>query len=356
MVVRYPELIGSTGNDTFNANDYVAMMGLQGDDDFGGVSALDIGGSGNDYYYIGVPGIVTVMERSGAGDALVATEIGFNRATTRAITIDSRHLFMFDTASSQGMVLLDWQQPANHIETFVLSGITYSYDQFAAGIATFPHYEGSFTWEGAQAAGYFLLGPDENTASLNEMLDFYKNRSIGLENPVFLVTDNDAGSNGAIAAVPYSGPVSRLDLQFIGNDHGEAIAGTAFSDFINAGGGNDAIDAGMGDDVIDGGTGSNFLTGGPGLDTFFLDGRGGGVTWSTITDWQAGEQLSLWGWQPGVSKATWVANDGTPGWTGVTLHADLNGDGTVETSVTWTGRSQADLPTAHEFNDLLWFV
>lgn len=40
----------------------------------------------------------------------------------------------------------------------------------------------------------------------------------------------------------------------------------------------------------------------------------------------------------------------------MTLHCDLNGDGTIETSVTWTGRSQADLPTPHQFDGLLWFV
>jgi Ca2+-binding RTX toxin-like protein len=356
MVLRYPELTGGTGNEAINSTTYTAMLGLQGHDDFRGVSSLAIGGSGNDYYYIGAPEILTIMDRSGLADAVVATAIDFSRITTRAITLDSRHLFLFDTQSSQAMVLLDWQQPANHIETFVLSGVTYSYDQFAANVAGFGRYEGSFTWEGAQDAGYFLLGPEETTPALNESLDFYRAKSIALEQPVILVTNNDAGSNETFAAIPYSGPVTRLDLQFIGSEQSEAILGTAFSDFINSGGGNDAIDGGMGDDVIDGGTGSNFLTGGAGQDTFFLDGRGGTTTWSTITDWQPGEQLSLWGWLPGISTASWVVSDGTPGWTGATLHADLNGDGVVETSVTWTGRSQADLPAPKEFDGVLWFV
>jgi hypothetical protein len=79
-------------------------------------------------------------------------------------------------------------------------------------------------------------------------------------------------------------------------------------------------------------------------------------TWSTITDWEPGEQLSLWGWLPGVSAAHWVDEDGVAGFRGVTLHADLNGDGTVETSVTWSGRSQADLPAPNAFDGLLWFV
>ncbi len=356
MVLRYPELLGGSGNEAFNANAYAAMFGLQGHDDFGGVSAMAIGGSGNDYYSIGVPAIVTVMERSGTNDAVAATEIGFGRNSTRAITLDSRHLFLFDTASAQAMVLLDWQQPANRVEVFVLSGTTYSYDQFAAAIAGFPRYEGNFTWEAASAAQYFALAPGETTAVINESLSYYRATSIMMEQPAFAVADVATGTSGTLVAIPYTGPVGHLDLQFIGGNAGEAIVGTVFSDFINAGGGTDAIDGGLGDDVIDGGLNSNFLTGGHGQDIFFLDGRGSGATWSTITDWQQGEQLSLWGWTPGLSNSVWVASDGTAGWTGVTLHCDLNGDGTIETSVTWTGRSQADLPTPYQFDGLLWFV
>jgi Ca2+-binding RTX toxin-like protein len=54
--------------------------------------------------------------------------------------------------------------------------------------------------------------------------------------------------------------------------------------------------------VLDGGIGSNFLTGGLGADVFFLDGRGGIITWSTITDFMSGDSVNLWGWKEGVSK------------------------------------------------------
>jgi Ca2+-binding RTX toxin-like protein len=107
---------------------------------------------------------------------------------------------------------------------------------------------------------------------------------------------------------------------------------------------------------VDGGTGSNFLAGGAGRDVFFLDGRGGGTTWSTITDWQAGEQLSVWGWRPGVSRVTWAEGAGAAGFKGVTLHGDLNGDGTTDVSVTWSGMARAQLPGPREFDNLLWFT
>ncbi|MGG5821382.1 calcium-binding protein [Falsiroseomonas sp. HW251] len=174
--------------------------------------------------------------------------------------------------------------------------------------------------------------------------------------PTFARTDLGNGLADTPAAAGYAGPVDYLVLTFIGSAGGEAVHGTGFADFINTMGGDDAVDAGAGSDVLDGGTGSNFLTGGADRDVFFLDGRGGSTTWSTITDWEVGEQLSVWGWRPGVSRAEWAADAGAAGYRGLTMHGDLNGDGVIETSVTWTGRSQAGLPKPVEFDGLLWFL
>lgn len=154
----------------------------------------------------------------------------------------------------------------------------------------------------------------------------------------------------------YSGPVDYLRFQYLGAAGGDIILGTAANDFLNALGGDDAVDAGAGDDVIDGGTGSNFVSGGAGRDVFFLDGRGGSTTWSTITDWQANEELSLFGWRPGTSLILWQDSAGAEGYKGVTAHADLNADGIFDVSVTWSGRTGADLPPSYQFDNLLWFL
>jgi hypothetical protein len=264
--------------------------------------------------------------------------------------------FPVDSAAGQGVVMLDWLAPAMRIETVQLAGVTYDHAGFAAAVQGFERLLGDRSWEQASAEGNYALPPGATTEVIDESIEHYRARSIQLEQPRFAVTDTASGVAGEVVAVTYAGPVARLDLQFLGSEAGEAVGGSAFSDFINALGGDDAIDAGLGDDVLDGGTGSNFLTGGHGMDTFFLDGRGGMPTWSTITDGEVGEQLSLWGWLPGVSTAQWVAEGGVAGFTGVTLHADLDGNGVVETSVTWSGRAQADLPVAKEFDGLLWFV
>ena len=167
---------------------------------------------------------------------------------------------------------------------------------------------------------------------------------------------NVAGSDSLLLGTAYSGPVAGLQRQYLGTSASEIVAGTAGNDFMNLLGGDDAANGGQGNDVLDGGTGSNFLSGGGGTDVFFSDGRGGTVTWSTITDWQPGEQLSIWGWHPGVSRVSWSESAGATGYKGVTMFGDLNADGTIDTSVTWSGLTQANLPKPVEFDGLLWFI
>ncbi len=144
----------------------------------------------------------------------------------------------------------------------------------------------------------------------------------------------------------YTGPVAGIVNQQIGSAGNDALFGTDKADFINGGAGDDAIDGGAGNDVLDGGAGSNFLTGGAGVDQFFVEGRGAAYsnTWNTITDFTAGETVTIWGYQPGVSRFLWVASDGAPGYQGATLHSDLDGNGLIDTSVTFAALTQAQLP------------
>ena len=161
----------------------------------------------------------------------------------------------------------------------------------------------------------------------------------------FLTTG--AGGTQEVLALPtrYAGP---LDLAYVypGTDSDDTVAGTTLNDFINLAGGNDAADMGAGRDIIDGGGGSNFLTGGAGSDQFFIDGRFAVPVWSCLTDWEIGESLTIWGWTPGVSVGAWGENAGLPGYLGATFFADIDGSGAVETVVTFTGRTVAEMPAA----------
>jgi len=154
----------------------------------------------------------------------------------------------------------------------------------------------------------------------------------------------------------YDGPVSYINYSVSGSSGNDVVNGTALNDFIFTGAADDAVDAGDGDDVIDGGTGSNFLTGGRGFDVFFVDGRQPGRSWSTITDWEEGEQVSIWGWRPGVSNLGWAASAGAEGWKGATAHIDFDGNGVFDASLTWSGLTIEKLPKPTEHDGLLWFA
>ena len=38
------------------------------------------------------------------------------------------------------------------------------------------------------------------------------------------------------------------------------------------------------------------------------------------------------------------------------MHGDLDGNGVIDTSVTWTGQNRSQLPTPLEYDGLLWFT
>ncbi|OCQ95613.1 hypothetical protein BCD67_10340 [Oscillatoriales cyanobacterium USR001] len=65
----------------------------------------------------------------------------------------------------------------------------------------------------------------------------------------------------------FSGPVL-----FIGDAGANNVTGTAFSDILNAGGGNDTLSGGGGNDTLTGGTGVDSLDGGAGNDVFVFSG------------------------------------------------------------------------------------
>jgi serralysin len=109
------------------------------------------------------------------------------------------------------------------------------------------------------------------------------------------------------------------------------------------GSGNDAEVAQGGNNILDGGAGGvNFLVGGNGSDTFFLSPTDTTTTWDEIQNFHKGDLLAIWGWKTDTTTWNWTANDGLTGYTGETLHTSLNGDGTVNASVTFVGATSTD--------------
>ncbi len=164
--------------------------------------------------------------------------------------------------------------------------------------------------------------------------------------PAFAMTDTTAGVSSHPDGAAYAGPISHVQQQYVytGAD-GMAVAAQAPNVFICTSSGDDAISVASGQNVLDGGQGSNFLTGGSGNDEFYLDGRGGQVTWGTLVNFHPGDIATLWGYSAGKSSYAWADLDGTAGYTGRTIHADLAGNGGITTSITFAGMTAAD--TAH---------
>jgi len=175
--------------------------------------------------------------------------------------------------------------------------------------------------------------------------------------PVFHST---GGTGGYALPDAYAGPASLgLKWQLIETSDNAVVTGSSDSEFIKVSSSNSigkAVNGNGGNDVIDGGVGSTFVTGGSGhSDTFFLDGRASGTSWSTITDFKAGvDKDTIWGFVKGVSSIdTTFANynnEGAGGFQGLTLHfKNLLPDGQTAgsnpnlNSITFSGHTLAEL-------------
>ncbi len=167
------------------------------------------------------------------------------------------------------------------------------------------------------------------------------------EPPVLSYTDTATGMRGTAVSDIYSGPVAGLQRQYIWpSTDGVAIRCTAPDVFLHGGAGADALTVSAGSNVLDGAGGSNFLVGGAGFDggndTFFVDARGGAVTWSTIVNFHVGDTATIFGFHAGVSTQPWTGSEGAVGYNGLTLHSETKGAGTgIDVSLTFTGTNPA---------------
>ena len=183
--------------------------------------------------------------------------------------------------------------------------------------------------------------------------------------PIF--TDGTGGNTSYLLPTKFTGPVSLgLQWELISNTDNAVVTGSSQNDFIKVASSNSigkAVNGGGGTDVIDGGVGSTFVSGGGSGatthsgDTFFLDGRAPGTSWSTITDFKFGsDQATIWGFVKGVSSVDMNPvfsnpnNEGAIGYKGLTLHFDnLLPDGQASgtnlnmNSITLSGHTLADI-------------
>jgi len=128
-----------------------------------------IGGEGADKYKIDSPGFMTIYDGGSSGtDTVEATGIGLSYLSSYVATIDGgQHLYVYDTVSEQGIVVIDYLDTASKIETIKLGDGSYNYDTIVNSVYSSPNYLGDISWAEATNG----LAP----ADVESGIDFYQN-------------------------------------------------------------------------------------------------------------------------------------------------------------------------------------
>ncbi len=281
------------------------------------------------YTPLGVPGVLLVESQLQQAEALTGGSLMFESAGS---TVRVKAL--------SGATAVNQFVPGNSVD---LKGITGATLVTGAGGTVVTASAGSLNFGVAPAGSTYKLYGDGRGGT-----------QVLLESPAapdaMQYTDVTTGTAGQDPGTRYSGPVDYLQWQYIWSGPGAvAIAANAPNTFLKGGPAGDALLVTAGNNVLDGGGGSNFLIGATGadggFDTFFVDGRGGVETWSTIVNFHQGDQATIFGFHPGLSTRPYTENDGATGYKGLTIHSELNGPGTgILASMTFTG---IDLATAN---------
>lgn len=159
----------------------------------------------------------------------------------------------------------------------------------------------------------------------------------------FLVSDQTSGGTWQSAGQAYSGPVAGLSQEIIiATSDNINVNAEVPNVFIHTGSGMDGITVNTGNNIVDGSTNSNFLIGGTGDDTFYMDDRNPTTPiFSTIVNFHAGDNATVWGINQSSFHMTVLDNQGAAGATGVDLI--FSAPGHVDTSFVLAGYTSADL-------------
>ena len=192
MVIRFTEIVGTSGKDNWTGTSENFYFGLAGDDYFrGGYSAgqqVFIGGSGNDTYVVDQQSTVTVFENgSSSNDKLIVTGLGPYRPNTYFLTLDNKHLVVLDTDSYQEIYIFNWNNPSSRIETIVAEGVSYTYDEISTFLSISPNNLGNYTFENFNST--FQVKPAWSTSEYREAITYLTNKNYQLENPNQAPTD-----------------------------------------------------------------------------------------------------------------------------------------------------------------------
>ena len=173
--LSFNEHMGTSSSESIVGASNFVFFGLDGDDNYNSseraFNQVFIGGEGSDNYNINLPGFMTIADYGLNGtDTVTASGIGITSASTFAAEVDNRHLFVYDINSLQSIIVIDYKDAENQIETVNLVDGTYSYSDIADNLTTFPNYQGNMSWAQIAALG----GTTHSGNDIDNQLDFYK--------------------------------------------------------------------------------------------------------------------------------------------------------------------------------------
>ena len=161
--------------------------------------------------------------------------------------------------------------------------------------------------------------------------------------PQTVLTSTATGSSTYTQVETYSGALSNLGTQFLyDGDTTLAIVAQQSGMLISSRAEQTAVQLHGGTNVVDVKQGSGFVVGGAGADTFIMHADQAQTTWHTIVDFNVGDSLILYGFDGATSAKWWTDGAGASGYIGATLRIDVDGNGSIDSSVTFAGKSVSD--------------
>ena len=159
-----------------------------------------------------------------------------------------------------------------------------------------------------------------------------------------VLTSTATGSSTYALVQTYAGAIDNLNTQFL-YDGATTLAIVAQQNGIlisSAAAQATAVQLQGGVNVLDMQHGSSFIVSGTGTDTFLLHADQAMTTWNTIANFHSGDSAIVYGFTAGTSVRWWDPTAGAVGYTGATLRFDVDGNGSIDSSLTFAGKSLGD--------------
>ena len=191
---NFTKVAGTLGNDDLLGSTGQITFGLSGNDTLRSASGSEynflVGGQGDDTYIAGSGAAITILD-TGGHDTVVATGLGLYSSDTYVGILAGRHLIAANLLNGQQVVIANWQNPANSIETVQLAEGTFSLNQIASLLPHAYGYLGNVSMRDAIEVGILSAGTTSND------LQHFLNQTVEYE----------LSLEGALAAPPPAAPI-----------------------------------------------------------------------------------------------------------------------------------------------------